>query len=400
MSDSCILKDLNIERSRVLHNFEINCNNIDAIDKDLFSKIYFNLDDEYKLRYFPPFTWNPRTTTKNQKIFREKLIQLISFDVAQDLLSIDIGTIQNIPKEFISEKNAIAAMDKSIYYLRFVPGVYQTQKYQQKFVEKYPMHIDLISPEALTDETIKKAVSIRSNAFEKVPIERRTKDICEFVLLIDPSQIKNVPDDIRQGLENKLVNKETQDYKTTRLESINGLLREKVLNILVHNGIITVGDLFDCYENNYLQNIVPFGGSYYQEIISVIRLLKCMFFGMNPEVDFNSTGRDFYDSLGFTKTVSGYLVRAGYDKYKFLDLIYEPDFEKKLLEVRFLGVRDAREIARKTSIILNYYNNLLHLQENISDCSSTRSLDDLLDDFYSDSTNATICYGGIKQKKL
>ncbi len=367
MSDSCSLNELNIERSRVLHNFEINCNNIDAIDKDLFSKIYFNLDDEYKLRYFPPFTWNPRTTTKNQKIFRKKLIQLISFDVAEDLLSIDIGTIQNIPKEFISEKNAIAAMDKSIYYLRFVPGIYQTQKYQQKFVEKYPMHIDLISSEVLTDETIKKAVSIRSNAFTKVPIERRTKDICEFVLLIDPSQIKNVPDDIRQGFENKLVNKETQDYKTTRLESINGLLREKVLNILVHNGIITVGDLFDCYENNYLQNIVPFGGSYYQEIISVIRLLKCMFFGMNPEVDFNSTGRDFYDSLGFTKTVSGYLVRAGYDKYKFLDLIYEPDFEKKILRSRFLGVSDVNEISRKISIILNYYSSLS--QENVLDNS-------------------------------
>ena len=89
MSGLCISNELNIERSRVLHNFEINCNNIDAIDKDLFSKIYFNLDDEYKLRYFPPFTWNPRTTTKNQKIFREKLIQLISFDVAEDLLSID-----------------------------------------------------------------------------------------------------------------------------------------------------------------------------------------------------------------------------------------------------------------------------------------------------------------------
>lgn len=367
MSELCSLNELNVESSCVLHNFEINSNNIDAIDKDLFSKIYFNLDDEYKLRYFPPFTWNPRTTTKNQKIFRAKLIQLISFDVAQDLLSIDIGTIQNIPKEFISEKNAIAAMDKSIYYLRFVPGIYQTQKYQQKFVEKYPMHIDLISPEALTDETIKKAVSIRSNAFEKVPIKRRTKDICEFVLLIDPSQIKNVPDDIRQGLENKLANKETQDYKTTRLESINGLLREKVLNILVHNGIITVGDLFDCYENNYLQNIVPFGGSYYQEIISVIRLLKCMFFGMNPEVDFNSTGRDFYDSLGFTKTVSGYLVRAGYDKYKFLDLIYEPDFEKKILRSRFLGVSDVNEISCKISIILNYYSSLS--QENVLDNS-------------------------------
>ena len=395
MSGLCISNELNIERSRVLHNFEINCNNIDAIDKDLFSKIYFNLDDEYKLRYFPPFTWNPRTTTKNQKIFREKLIQLISFDVAQDLLSIDIGAIQNIPKEFISEKNAIAAMDKNIYYLRFVPGVYQTQKYQQKFVEKYPMHIDLISPEALTDETIKKAVSIRSNAFEKVPIKRRSIEICKFVLLIDPSQIINVPDDIRQLLDNKLVNKDIQDYKNIRLESITGLLRERTLNTLIRNGIITVGNLFESYESNNFLSFISVNGSLFHEITSVVKLLKCKYQGLDPKIDFNyGNNRDFFKSLGFTNPVCNYLIRAGYNQTNFFDLFNTPDFEKKLSNVRFLGQRDVKEILYKMSIILNYYSNLLHQQKNISDCSSTRSLDDLLDNFYSDSAE------GIKQKKL
>jgi len=399
MSELCSLPELNIERSRVLHNFDINCNNIDAIDKDLFSKIYFNLDNEYKLRYFPPFTWNPRTTTKNQKIIREKLIQLISFDVAQDLLSIDIGTIQNIPKEFISEENAFAAMDENIYYLRFVPGVYQTQDYQQKFVEKYPMHIDWISPEVLTDETIKKAVSIRSNAFAKVPIKRRSIEICNFVLLIDPSQIENVPNEIKPLLSHFSDNT-SQDYNNIRLESITGLLRERTLNTLIQNGIITVGNLFESYENNNILSFISADGSFYNEITSVVKLLKCKYLGVDPKINFNNgNNRDFFYSLGFTNPVCNSLIRAGYNRTNFFDLLNTPDFEKKLVNVRYLGKRDVKEIVYKTSIILNYYSYLLHQEENISGYSTTQSLEAISDDFYTDSTKETVCYGDIKQKK-
>ena len=64
-----------------------------------------------------------------------------------------------------------------------------------------------------------------------------------------------------------------------------------------------------------------------------------------------------------------------------------------------LGKRDVKEIVYKTSIILNYYSYLLHQEENISGYSTTQSLEAISDDFYTDSTKETVCYGDIKQKK-
>ena len=344
-----------------LDNFDINYNNYTKITKDMFKKIYSHYDKEKKLSVFPPFSWNRIHIRQYEKNVQEKIIQFIDSEIAEELLSIDISTIWQIPKQFISKDRAFEAMETNIYFLVFVPSIYQTQYYQDKFIEKYPMEINAISEDILTISTIKKALSLRLDAFTKLPEKFKTKEIIDYVNSIDSSYLSGD------------TNNES-DYTNIRLESIKGLLNNRILTILSQNGIVTVGDLLNRFEEiNLKKSLFPIEGVQYRDLGKAIMLLKCKYLGVNPEIRFNDTDREFFNSLGFSNEIIKNLLRGGVTKDNFFKLFSDNNFENNILQIRFIGKSGLKEIRCKLPIVLSYFktnNNLLGIEVSEEDSNN------------------------------
>lgn len=176
-----------LESAKDLKNLALRKINYIKFDSNLFSKIYFNCDREHKLILIPPITSHsakPNNTLKS----------LVTKEIADDILSIDIRTIWNVPKEFITKENAIKAMNTDILLMKYVPAEYQTLEYQQKAIEKKPTNLSIIDPNALDDSVIYSALEKRGFALSCVPVERRTGDICEIAVKQNGTVIKYVPE--------------------------------------------------------------------------------------------------------------------------------------------------------------------------------------------------------------
>ena len=368
------MSDLQLNSAGFEDNFVINYYNYKEITKDMFKQIFSHYDNEKKLSVFPPFSWNRIHIRKFEKNVQQKIVQFIDSEIAEELLSIDISTIWQIPKQFISKDRAFEAMETNIYFLVFVPSIYQTQYYQDKFIEKYPMEINAISEDALTLSTIKKALQIRLDAFTKLPNKFKSKEIIDYINSIDPSYLSG-------DINNK------SDFINIRLESIKGLLNNRILTRLSKNGIVTVGDLLYRFDEiNLRDGLFPVEGVQYKDVNKAIMLLNCEFFGIDPKIRLiDCSNREFFDSLGLSNDIIKKLLNRGITKDNFFNLFAGDDFEKRILQIRFIGNNGLQEILYKLSIIFNYYkNNKVSL--------GNETLNEDSNDFLK------ICQKGIKRK--
>lgn len=300
-----------------LKNLSLGNVELEKLTPELFEKIYFNCDEEHKLnllRPAPPFRVE-RTNDDTTGI-----IGLVTQEVTDDIIGINIRTICNIPHKFITKEMAEKAMDTDILLMQYIPAEYQTPEYQKKAIDEKPENLSLIDPSVVTDEIIYYALSKRGSVLRCVPKEKRTFKVCEYAIsrysgalrntpdnvknaelcfkavVKDPSVIKYVPVEIltqefadslndagviipmgnreyvnecltaHKKLEQQLDFEEfvlatpkleiNPEYASIRLESIEGLFTEESLKVLVKQNILTVGDLLSVSDNKAFYEMV------------------------------------------------------------------------------------------------------------------------------------------------
>ena len=149
-----------------------------------------------------------------------------------------------------------------------------------------------------------------------------------------------------------------EELKKIRLDSEEGLIYQGFLNLLEEKGIITVGDLFEKAEDmDSLYRILPPGESYITGISNILKLLRCKYLNVDPQINFKLDNNiEYFKQFGFSTNTCNSLVRAGYNNSNFIDLLYlEPRELKRKLRDIHIAVSGYKEILYKTSIILSYY---------------------------------------------
>lgn len=173
-----------------LKNVELKGDIYNYLTKEMFEKIYFNCDNEHRRKFISSPSLEYMQISCDR--FNKKLCELITPKIAEDLLSLDITLLWQIPKEYISKENAINAMNYDIRLLQFVPAEYQTNEYQKQLIDKNLRFISSIDSKALTNETIFYALS-KGNVLKAIPKEKRTLEVCEFAINNHPNAIKSIP---------------------------------------------------------------------------------------------------------------------------------------------------------------------------------------------------------------
>lgn len=404
---------------------------------ELFAKIYFNCDEEHKLRLIPK--------APDYRVKKLEKNALITKEVAEDILSIEIRTIMCIPTELISKENAINAMESDIRLIEFVPAEYQTIEYQKRAIDKNVLHLSLIDTTVLTDEIIYYALSKRATILRNVPNERKTFEICEYAVNVSAKALKYVPDEIKtsqmcfdavvkepkmiryvpveilnsefveilseakviipiqfQGYvkgcleahsklesetvdldkphKNEIIYESDEEYSDIKLNSLPGLLSETTLKLLNACGIITVGDLLQKSEDRDFHLMLLDEKSVYKEFDAAIKLLKCKYLDIDPFIEFDpekpidETLTDF----GFSTRVINAFRRRGYTSKDFFEVMNNNQNKQILSKIRNLGKKGLQEVIFKTSIVFDYYDRHKKKEENASEDEILEALNEEL----------------------
>ena len=163
---------------------------------ELFKKIYFNCDEEHKLSLLRPA---PTYRTDRTNDDTTGVMALMTQEVADDILTINIRTIWNIPHKFITKEIANKAMDTDPLLMQYIPAEYQTPEYQKKAIDTKPEYLSLIDSSVVTDEMIYYALSKRGSVLGCVPKEKRTFEVCEYAISSYGGALRNVPDNVKNA---------------------------------------------------------------------------------------------------------------------------------------------------------------------------------------------------------
>ena len=175
-----------------LKNLSLRNVEYEKLTPELFKKIYFNCDEEHKLSLLEPAP-TYRTGRTNG------VMTLMTQEVADDILGIDIRTIWNIPHKFITKEIANKAMDADPLLMQYIPAEYQTPEYQKKAIDTSPDYLSLIDPSVVTDEMIYYALSKRGTVLGSVPKEKRTFEVCEYAISRYGGALRNTPDNVKNA---------------------------------------------------------------------------------------------------------------------------------------------------------------------------------------------------------
>lgn len=152
---------------------------------ELFKKIYFNCDEEHKLNLLRP-----------AHTYRTNVKALMTQEVVDDILGINIRAIWNIPHKLITKEIANKVMDADPSLIQCIPAEYQTPEYQKKAIDAKPEYLSLIDPSVVTDEMIYYALSKRGSVLCCVPKEKRTFEVCEYAISSYGGALRNTPDNV------------------------------------------------------------------------------------------------------------------------------------------------------------------------------------------------------------
>lgn len=177
-----------------LKNLSFNTVLYKRLTPELFKKIYFNCDEEHKLSFLKQAHSYKTYITKDDT---NGEWALITQEVVDDILGINIRSIEYIPHKFITKEIANKAMDTDPILLQYIPAEYQTLEYQKKAIDTKPEYLSYIDPSVLTDEMIYYALSKRGSALRYVPKEKRTFEICEYAISSYGGALRNTPDNVK-----------------------------------------------------------------------------------------------------------------------------------------------------------------------------------------------------------
>ncbi len=145
-------------------------------------------------------------------------IDYITKEIADDVLQLDITTINKIPSKFVSEEHSKKAIEADGGYLEFVPVQYRTKdlcekafnnnpagsiefipsqfhtlEMHEKVIDIKPIYVGRIPEDVLSDEIIYYAISKSAAALGGIPEERRTEEICAYATNISLSAFSHIP---------------------------------------------------------------------------------------------------------------------------------------------------------------------------------------------------------------
>ena len=179
-----------------LKNLHLDNINYEDLTPELFKKIYFNCDTEHKLDLLNPApTYRTDRTNDDTTGVRALMTQ----EVADDILGINIRTIWNIPHNLITKEIANKAMETDPLLMQYIPSEYQTPEYQKRAIDTKPEYLSLIDPSVVTDEMIYYALSKRGSVLGCVPKEKRTFEVCEYAISNYGGALRNVPDNVKNA---------------------------------------------------------------------------------------------------------------------------------------------------------------------------------------------------------
>lgn len=164
---------------------------------------------------------------------------------------------------------------------------------------------------------------------------------------------------------------EKENYKNIELSSLDYLFSNASTRVLCAWNIITIGDLFEKYEDIY-----RFTGGTYNNISVAYRLLKCKYLGIDPEIEINDTDdiSDISKKMAFSNRATNLLLRSKITTIELIKIIMEDDeviASKELMcKIRNCGQKTAGEIFSKMSIVLDYYNNTKKENKDVADDKS------------------------------
>ena len=179
-----------------LENLSLGNVKYEDLTPELFKKIYFNCDTKHKLNLLKAA---PTYRTDRTNDDTTGVIALMTKEVADDILEINIRTIWNIPHKFITKEIANKAMDTDPLLMQYIPAEYQTTKYQKKAIDTKPEYLSLIDPNVVTDEMIFYALSKRGSVLGCVPKEKRTFEVCEYAISSYGGALRNTPDNVKNA---------------------------------------------------------------------------------------------------------------------------------------------------------------------------------------------------------
>lgn len=215
-----------------IENASLSNLNYDNLTPELFKKIYFNCDEKHKLRLLFPAP-SCRTNRINYDITGVRA--LMTQEVADDILGINIRTIWNIPHKLITKEIAEKAMEADPLLMQYIPAEYQTPEYQKKAIDTKPEYLSLIDPSVVTDEMIYYALSKRGSVLGCVPKERRTAEVCEYAISSFGGALRNTPDNVKTAeLCFKAVVKNPSIIKSVPVE----FLTQDFVNALNNAGVV------------------------------------------------------------------------------------------------------------------------------------------------------------------
>lgn len=179
-----------------LKNLSLGNDKYEKLTPELFKKIYFNCDEEHKLNLLRPA---PIYRTDRTNDDTTGVMALMTQEVADDILGINIRTIWNIPHKLITKEIANKAMDADPLLMKYIPAEYQTPEYQKKAIDTKPEYLSLIDPSVVTDEMIYYALSKRGSVLGCVPEEKRTFEVCEYAVSSYGGALRNTPDNVKNA---------------------------------------------------------------------------------------------------------------------------------------------------------------------------------------------------------
>lgn len=220
-----------------LKNLSLGNFKYEDLTPELFKKIYFNCDEKHKLSLLKPA---PTCRTKIPYDDTTGVKDLITKEVADDILAINIRTIWNIPHSLITKEDANKAMNTDPLLMQYIPAEYQTPEYQKKVIDTNTSNLALINPSVLTDEMIFYALSKSGKVLGSVPKEKRTFEVCEYAISNYAGALRNVPDNVKNAdLCFKAVVKDPRVIKYVPVEFLNQEFVNKLNSVGV---IIPVGN--------------------------------------------------------------------------------------------------------------------------------------------------------------
>lgn len=225
------------------------------ITQEIFDKLYFNSDDSYKQYLIKPVERFGRYVTKKNSfsyMIGMNVEPLITKEIADDILSINISTIWHIPEQYITQEIATKAVNTSPFLISFIPARFQTIEIQKKVIDDNSFNLSLINPTVLKEEMIYYAINKdNKRILGSVPKERRTYDVCNYAVERYGEALRYVPNNLKtKELCIKAIKKSEKVIYHVPLE----LLTEDFIKELNDQGVIIplkrLGYVRECLEVN------------------------------------------------------------------------------------------------------------------------------------------------------